>query len=110
MTRGKAFVDFTIAIDKYFKKQPIQEVEFLRTNTCDCKTGVWAENLITRKNYADIIQTAGFKVEYTAGFWDTHYKYGLINFITRLLNRLINMSGKKGYWFSPFVNIIASKN
>lgn len=109
LTRGKAFGDFTTAVDNYFEKQPIAEVEFLRTNTCDCKTGVWAENLITRKNYAAIIQTAGFTFEYTAGFWDTHYKYEIVNFIARILNRLIKISGKKGYWIAPFVNIIAAK-
>ena len=109
LTRGKAFVDFTNAVDCYFKKQPIPQVEFLRTNTCDCKTGVWAENLITRSNYADIIQSAGFTFEYTAGFWDTHYKYGVMNFMAGILNRLIKITGKKGYWFAPFVNITAAK-
>lgn len=109
ITRGKAFNDFTDAPDLYFKKHPVPQVEFLYSNTCDCKTGVWAENLITRENYADIIQTAGFTFEYTAGFWDTHYKYGIVNLITGLLNRIIKMSGKRGYWFAPFVNITASK-
>lgn len=110
LTRGRAFADFTLAVNCYFKKEPIPEVEFLGTNTCDCKTGVWAENLITGKNYTDIIQTAGFTFEYTAGFCDTHYKYSIVNFIARILNRLIKISGKKGYWFAPFVNIIAVKN
>ncbi len=110
LTRGKAISDFANTVDNFFKKQPISEVEFLGTNTCDCKTGVWAENLITRKNYADIIQTAGFTFEYTAGFWDTHYKYGIVNFIAGLLNRLIKITGKKGYYFAPFVNIVAIKN
>ncbi len=109
LTRGRAFVDFTHAIELYFKKQPIPAVEFLRTNTCDCKTGVWAENLITKANYTDIIQQAGFKVEYTAGFWDTNYKYKVVNLFTAFLNRIIKISGKKGYWFAPFVNITASK-
>lgn len=110
ITRGKAFTDFTEAVDLYFKKLPIPAVEFLRTNTCDCRTGVWAENLITRKNYVSIIETTGFTFEYTAGFWDTHYKYGIVNLITGLLNRLIRITGKKAYWFAPFVNIIAVKN
>lgn len=110
LTRGRAFADFTNAVDCYFKKQPIPKIEFLRTNTCDCKTGVWAENLITWQNYADIIQNTGFAFEYTAGFWDTHYKHGIINLITGLLNRVIKIAGKKGYWFAPFVNITAAKN
>ncbi|MEP7256650.1 MAG: methyltransferase domain-containing protein [Ferruginibacter sp.] len=109
LTRGRAFKDFTNAIDMYFLKKPLPPVEFLGTNTCDCKTGVWAEHLITKKNYDDIIQNAGFTMEYTAGFWDTNYKYVFVNLITRLLNRIIIISGKKGYWFAPFVNIVAGK-
>ena len=110
LTRGRAFTDFTDAVNLYFKKQPIPPVEFLRTNTCDCRTGVWAENLITKKNYYDIIQRSGLKFEYTAGFWDTHYKYIVVNLITGLLNKIIKITGKKGYWFAPFVYITAAKN
>ena len=109
LTRGRAFADFSNTIDLYFNKRAIPPVEFLGNNTCDCKTGVWAEHLITRKNYLVIIQTAGFSAEYTAGFWDTHYKYQVVNFFTRFLNMIIKFSGKKGYWFAPFVNVIASK-
>ena len=110
LTRGRAFADFTNAIELYLKKEAIPPVEFLSSNTCDCKTGVWAENLITMQNYFDIIHHAGFKAEYTAGFWDTHYKYKVVNLVTGLLNRLIKITGKKGYWFAPFVNISALKN
>ncbi len=109
LTRGRAFADFTNAIGLYFKKQPIPAVEFLGTNTCNCKTGVWAENLITKADYTDIIQQAGFKIEYTAGFWDINYRYKVVNLFTAFLNRLIKIGGKKGYWFAPFVNITACK-
>ncbi len=108
-TRGRAFADFTNTIDLYFKKQPIAPVEFLSSNTCDCKTGVWAENLLTRQNYFVIIQDPGFSAEYTAGFWDTNYKYTVVNIITGFLNRMIKVFGTKGYWFAPFVNITAIK-
>jgi hypothetical protein len=110
ITRGRAFADFNDAIDLYFKKQAIPQVEFLYSNTCDCKTGVWAEHLITRTDYFDIINKPGFTAEYTAGFWDTNYKYKVVNLMTRILNRIIKIAGKKGYWFAPFVNITASKN
>ena len=110
LTRGRAFTDFTNTVDLYFDKRPILPVEFLATNTCDCKTGVWAEHMITRENYSDIINKSGFKAEYTTGFWDTHYKYKFVNLITGILNRIIKITGKKGYWFAPFVNIIAIKN
>jgi len=109
LTRGRAFEDFSKAVELYFDKKTIPPVEFLGTNTCDCRTGVWAENIITRRNYFNIIEKTGFRATYTAGFWDTHYKYSLINFITRILNRIIKISGSKGYWFAPFVNVVAVK-
>jgi len=108
-TRGRAFTDFSGALDLYFNKKTIPPVLYLRTNTCDCRTGVWAERLITRKNYAGIIEKTGFTATYTAGFWDTRYKYAVVNSLTRFLNRIIKMSGSKGYWFSPFVNVVAIK-
>lgn len=108
-TRGRAFDDFINARDLYFAGKPIPAVTFLGTNTCDCRTGVWAEHLITRKNYKTIIETSGFRAVYSAGFWDTHYKYGIANLITRILNAVIKLSGSKGYYFAPFVNVVAVK-
>ena len=29
--------------------------------------------------------------------------------LTGIFNRLVNMLGKKGYWLSPFVNVVAIK-
>lgn len=109
ITRGRAFADFTNTVETYLQKKEISTVEFLGSNTCDCKTGVWAENLITKENYFEIIHKSGFKATYTAGFWDTHYKYAVVNLIAGLLNKVIKIAGKKGYWFSPFVNIVAIK-
>jgi hypothetical protein len=108
-TRGKAFDDFTYTIECYFKNQPIPSVEFLSTNTCDCENGVWAENLITKQNYFDIIRGSGFAATYTAGFWDTNYKNSAVNLFTRFLNWVIKASGKNGIWFAPFVNVVACK-
>ena len=109
ITRGRAFADFTNAVELYFKKEPIPPVEFLLSNSCDYKTGVWAENLLTRKNYKTIIEDVGFTSDYTPGFWDTHYKYTFANFITGCFNGIIKAVGKKGIYFSPFVNIVAIK-
>jgi hypothetical protein len=109
ITRGRAFADFTNAVALYFKKEPVPPVEFLGTNTCDYKTGVWAENLLTRQDYKTIIEEAGFTSDYTPGFWDTHYKYALANFITTCFNSVIKAVGKKGIYFSPFVNVVAIK-
>ncbi|HMI77547.1 MAG TPA: hypothetical protein VK484_02080 [Ferruginibacter sp.] len=109
LTRGRAFADFQDTVDLYLAKKKLIPVEFLGTNTCDCKTGVWAEHLITKENYFDIIQNAGFTPEYTAGFWDTNYKYAFVNLLTGILNSIIKVFGTRGYWFAPFVNVVAFK-
>jgi len=109
LTRGRAFADLTNAIDLYLAKKPVPPVAFLRTNTCDCQTGVWAEHLLTRQEYFRIIEESGCEATYTAGFWDTHYKYAVVNLVTRLLNSLIKAAGSKGYWFAPFVNVVTTK-
>jgi 2-polyprenyl-3-methyl-5-hydroxy-6-metoxy-1,4-benzoquinol methylase len=107
ITRGRAFGDFTDTVNLYLAKKEIPAVEFLGSNTCDCKTGVWAENIINKKNYRRIIEDAGFSFEYSAGFWDTNYKYSFANMITAIFNRVIQLWGKNGYWLSPFVNVVA---
>jgi 2-polyprenyl-3-methyl-5-hydroxy-6-metoxy-1,4-benzoquinol methylase len=110
ITRGRAFSDFTDAVTAYTSKKKVAAVELLGTNTCDCKTGVWAEHLITRDKYARIITAAGFEFSYTAGFWDTNYKYKIVNLITSILNSIIKKAGASGYRLAPFVNITAIKN
>jgi 2-polyprenyl-3-methyl-5-hydroxy-6-metoxy-1,4-benzoquinol methylase len=106
-TRGKAMNDFDVAISQYQQQQSIEPVPFLRSNTCDCLTGYWSEHLLKKEEYQYIITTAGFKMEYSAGFWDTHYKSAFMNMAARLFNRSISLFGKKGYILSPFVNVLA---
>lgn len=107
LTRGKALSDFSEAIDNYLQHKPVIPVPYLKTNTCDYENGVWVEHLLAKKTYTEIINTAGFSLEYSAGFWDTNYKNNLINFCTKILNRLIKLMGKSGYLISPFINVVA---
>ena len=106
-TRGKAKEDLDKAISDYQQQKPINAVPFLHTNTCDAETGYWCEHLLKKNEHNQFITQAGFKMEYSAGFWDTHYKSPMMNIFARVLNKLISFTGKKGYIFSPFVNVIA---
>jgi len=108
LTRGRAFEDFDQAVRASLEGRPVEPVEFLYSNTCDCENGVWAEHIITRSDYAAILEDAGFKMEYTPGFWDTHYRYTLLNRFTDFLNRVIKKAGNKGIVLSPFVNVVAT--
>lgn len=107
LTRGKALGDFKAAIEAYKNNQPITPVFFLRSNTCLPDTGLWCEHLLTRTEYKSIFSKAGYKIEYGAGYWDTHYSSALMNVLAKLLNKVIIITGKKGCLFSPFVNVVA---
>ena len=108
ITRGRAFDDFSNAVHNYLDKKPVAPVPFLGSNTCDCRTGVWAENIITKSNYARILKGAGFDMDYTPGFWDTHYRFALVNIFTKAFNGIIRKLGKKGITLAPFVNVVAT--
>ncbi len=107
LTRGKAKEDFTHAINSFKQNQPVTAVPFLRSNTCLPDSGYWCEHLLSKNEYLLIGKEAGFTIDYLPGYWDTHYRSALMNFIGRTMNVLIGIFGKKGCWFSPFVNIIA---
>jgi hypothetical protein len=107
ITRGRAKQDFVEAVEHYKKGEAISAVPHLRSNTCLTHSGYWCEHLLTKTEYATIIKNAGFKFEYTGGYWDTHYNSSLMNIIGNTMNGLIKVFGKFGYVLSPFVNIVA---
>jgi hypothetical protein len=107
LTRGKGQKDFTDAVNDFMAGKPIEKDNTLRSNTCDCITGVWNEHLLTKKEYEAIIANAGFKMTYNAGYWDTHYKSGLMNKAAKIFNKIILLLGNKGIILSPFVNVVA---
>lgn len=110
LTRGKAKEDFLAAIADYKNNRTVTPVPFLRSNTCLPDTGYWCEHLLSKDEYKSIINNAGFTMEYMAGYWDTNYSSAVMNLLGNFFNHLIGLFGKKGYFFSPFVNVIAFKN
>ena len=107
-SKGKGQQDFITTLQHFVTNQPILIDATLRSNTCESIHGVWCEHLLTKKEYAAIIHKAGFAIEYTAGYWDTHYKWSIFNFVATIFNKLIHALGKKnGILLSPFVNVIS---
>ena len=108
ITRGKAQQDFIEAVKNYPAENGQMKVTTLRSNTCDCIIGVWSEHLLNKKEYATIVTNAGFKMEFSAGYWDTHYSSSTMNVLGKILNSIILVLGKKnGILVSPFVNVVA---
>ena len=108
ITRGKTQQDFIEAVKNYTAQNVTIKDATLRSNTCDCITGVWSEHLLKKNEYATIVNNAGFKMEFSAGYWDTHYSSSAMNVLAKILNSIIALRGKKnGILVSPFVNVIA---
>ena len=109
LTRGKGQQDFIDAVNNFLNNKPIKKDSSLRSNTCDCITGVWNEHLLTKNEYQKIISAAGFTMSYTAGYWDTHYPSAVKNRMAKFFNEIISLLGtKKAVILSPFVNVTAS--
>jgi 2-polyprenyl-3-methyl-5-hydroxy-6-metoxy-1,4-benzoquinol methylase len=109
LTRGKAKGDFLVAIEDYKNNRAIKPVAFLRSNTCLPDTGYWCEHLLSKDEYRSIINNSGFAMDYTAGYWDTNYRYAAMNILGNFLNIVIGVFGKRACFFSPFVNVVAFK-
>lgn len=108
LTRGKGQQDFIDAVNNFATDKPIKKDSSLRSNTCDCITGVWSEHLLAKNEYGKIINHAGFKISYTAGYWDTHYSSAPKNIMAKFFNKIIFLLGKKNaVALSPFVNVVA---
>jgi len=107
-TRGKGQQDFIDAVNNFVNNKPIAKDSSLRSNTCDCINGVWTEHLLTKKEHGEMIEAAGFKMQFTAGYWDTHYSSGLKNGMATSFNKIITLLGmERGIVLSPFVNVMA---
>lgn len=106
-TRGKAGNDFSNAVNDYKSGNSITPVPFLYSNTCHAETGYWCEHIIKQNDYAVIIRKAGFKMDFTAGYWDTHYGSTVMNLLGKTLNNVVGLPGNAGCFFAPFVNVIA---
>lgn len=107
LTRGRAKDDFEKTITLYLAgKTPARDPD-LRSNSCDCETGVWNEHLLPRSAYKAIIEGAGYRFGYSAGYWDTHYANPLMNLFARCMNGCIRLMGNRGVLLSPFINVTA---
>lgn len=107
LTRGKALKDFDNALDEITRTGTVMQPRNLRSNTCDSITGVWAEHLLSKRDYEIITAGAGFTLLYQPGFWDVNYKNAFMNIFSKIMNSLIRISGDSGVLFSPFVSVIA---
>lgn len=106
-TQGLALDDLTNALQLFETNGQLPNPTVHRTNTCDPTTGLWAEHLISFEEYRAAIEPTGYRLSFRPGFWDTHYRSKIKNFVTTSLNAIITASPALGIRLAPFIYIIA---
>ncbi len=106
-TRGLAIEDLQQAIEEYRKSGKLPKPSVYGSNTCDPSNGVWAEHLLSKKEYREMIDENNYKVSFEPGFWDTHYSKNYMNIIGRNLNKIISKKGRAAMRVAPFIYVVA---
>ena len=106
-TRGKALGELRIAISRYINEGALPDPSVFGTNTCDPDNGVWAEHLLSKEQYRQLIDTSHYRVTFAPGFWDTHYSKRHMNMLGKMFNKIISRNSRAGMRIAPFIYVIA---
>ena len=106
-TRGLAGGDLSDAIQQFSTSKFLPNPSKHYTNTCQPSNGVWAEHMITFKEYRKHIETGKYEVTFLPGFWDTHYSKAWKNVLSGFMNILLRIMGRAGILLAPFIYVIA---
>jgi SAM-dependent methyltransferase len=101
-TRGRNYVDVTIAVEDYRKTGKLA-MAIERFNTCDPQSGSWVERVLPLSEYRKVVEKNGFKVEFMKGFYNTNRHNPLLSFAVTLVNCMICYSGILGRVVSPYI-------
>ncbi|MEO6491169.1 MAG: class I SAM-dependent methyltransferase [Ferruginibacter sp.] len=77
-----------------------------KTNTCNPYSGSWTERILSFQDYRSTYNTEGFTCDIYPGFYNA-YQPGKNNFVKKLLNAIITITGNK---ISPYIVIVGNKN
>lgn len=78
-------------------------------NTCDPETGNWAERILPINDYAAIISPYGYTLKSGKGFYNDKRGNMLTALAMKLLNVLITVTGKWGFYLAPFITLSMTK-
>jgi len=104
-TRGLMKDEIVLAANEFIKTSKMPELVVSGYNTCDPYTGNWAEHLVKTDIYQNLFEKNGFQFQIRNGFYNINYNKKVLNFITPLINRLIQILGKKGIYLAPFIGL-----
>lgn len=107
-TRGLAMEDLENAVKAYFSSKRLPDPSQHYSNTANPENGIWAEHLIKKQDYRNIIEPLGYQVQVIPAFWDTHYAKSYKRFLGKTMNVLTHLLGpEKGLWFTAFIYVVA---
>jgi 2-polyprenyl-3-methyl-5-hydroxy-6-metoxy-1,4-benzoquinol methylase len=107
-TRGLAMEDLEKAVRAYFTTKELPEPSIHYSNTANPENGIWAEHVIKKQDYKNIIEPLGYHVSVIPAFWDTHYKKFYKRWLGKTMNLMTRLFGEeRGLWFTAFIYIIA---
>lgn len=107
-TRGQAMEDLNKSIRDYFTNKTLPDPNIHYSNTANPENGIWAEHVIKKQDYKNIIEPIGYKLSIIPAFWDTHYKKGYKRLFGKTMNVLTRLVGEeKGLWFTAFIYVVA---
>lgn len=104
-TRGLHKKDILLACEKYKTDGSIPALINHLTNTCDPISGSWTERILSYNEYDKLFIKNDFSLTIKNGFYN-EFRPGAKGIISKVLNRIIRLSGKNGNHFSPFIFII----
>ena len=106
-TRGLMFDDVIDKVNKYQVGEVNPQLPKDSTNTCDPFTGNRTENLLTVKEYRNLVSPLGYKFFCYSGFYNTNYKLRILNILTPVLNVIISSFPFVARFFAPFICLVA---
>lgn len=74
-----------------------------KSNTRDPYSGAWVERLVSYTNYKNAAQHSGFEIQLLTGFYNTHYRSPVKNFLSYLLNAILKIKHPWSLNLSPFL-------
>lgn len=106
-TRGLAMEDLDKAIEDYKQTGNMPRIKETDLNTCEPSNGLWAEHIMSMKEYRELVDQSRYRLTFEPGFWDTHYNSKLKNLLGNVMNAVGRLGKTAGMSTASFIYVIA---
>lgn len=106
-TRGLAMEDLDKAIEDFKQTGVLPRIKETDLNTCEPSNGLWAEHIMSMKEYRELVDPNKYRLSFEPGFWDTHYSSNLKNILGNVMNTIGKLGKAAGMGTASFIYVIA---